>query len=385
MRLEPACLAPPLQPAVIRRSLEGMTASAQVCAGDFYGYLFASEPEFRWMFPPEMNNQNERLFSALLKIVGLLDEPDKLERYLTQLGADHRKYGVEPEFYAPVGSALIRTLRRHCPAWDDEAEAAWLAAYTVASETMIAGAECSDGPAYWRGRVIRHRRLTSDLAVISLQTDQPLLYEPGQYITVQHSKWPRVWRPFSVANAPVPGGDRIELHVRQVTGGWVSTALTRDTGVPDELIIGPAVGTMTADAANGSDLLLLAGGVGLAPLKALAESILDKDERMLVRGGSRRNICLYFGARTPLDLYAMPELRELERTYPWLQVVPVVSDVPAFSSLKGCVVDVALEQGWPGRHVYVAGPQGMIARAKDGLTAAGIPEDRVHYDEPATG
>ena len=126
--------------------------------------------------------------------------------------------------------------------------------------------------------------LADDLAVLTIQTDQPIDYEPGQHISLQHPKWAKVWRRFSVASAPLPDGDVIELHVRQVPNGWVSTALTKDTGVPGEVTIGPPVGTMTADRANGHDLALIGGGVAVAPMKALATDVLHRDESALAGG-----------------------------------------------------------------------------------------------------
>jgi NAD(P)H-flavin reductase/hemoglobin-like flavoprotein len=374
---------PPVDVAAIRRSLASLHASPQKCAGDFYGYLWAADPRLREMFPPVMCQQNERLFAALLKIGSLVDSPDLLSVYCGQLGSDHRKYGVTGEHYAAVGDALLRTLRRHCEAWDDRAEAAWTAAYAVVSAAMIAGAEAAAGPATWKGRVLGHRMLSADLAVLTIQTDQPIDYEPGQHVTVQHPKWPRVWRRFSIASVPVPGGDIFEIHVKKVSGGWVSTALTRDTEVPDEVTIGPPVGTMTANRANGHDLTLIGGGVAIAPMVALAEDVLHRDEAALAGGwGHRRLVTMFHGALTPLGLHVAPKMHELELTYPWFSYVPVVSEDPAFTGQKGNVTDVALEHDWTGRHVYLAGRPEMLASAAGRLSEAGMPEEDVHFDEP---
>ena len=125
----PAQPAQPLNPALIRKSMALITASPQQVAGDFYGYLFAGWPGLRAMFPPQMNEQNERLFGALTRITELLHDTEALAGYLHQLGADHCKYGVEPEHYTAVGQALLRTLRRHVPAWTEDEEDAWAAAY----------------------------------------------------------------------------------------------------------------------------------------------------------------------------------------------------------------------------------------------------------------
>jgi NAD(P)H-flavin reductase len=382
-RAEPA----EINPAAIRLSLEGMEADAQKCAGDFYGYLFNGCPRLRELFPPMMDVQNERLFAALLKIASLLETPDQLARYLAQLGADHRKYGVRPEHYAPVGDALLRTLRRHCPNWSAEAEASWAAAYAMAAEHMIFAAATARGPATWRAQVIRHEQRARGLAVLTLQTDQPLPYRPGQYITVQHPKWPRVWRQFSIANPPQMYGERslIELHVRQVRGGWVSGALVRDTELFSEVTIGPPAGLMTADALGERDLVAVAGGTGLAPVKAVVAAVLMADEASVAAGGGyRRNIHLFHGAQTPTGLYDMPALRELSDVYPWLQVVPVVAD-ENFPGLTGCVSDAALDYAeWAGREALIAGPPDMTALAVKQFRDAGFLDMQVHYDQLET-
>jgi NAD(P)H-flavin reductase/hemoglobin-like flavoprotein len=372
-------------PLVLQRSLSDIPGGAQRCAGDFYGYLFAANPELREMFPPQMAMQNERLFAALARIAETIERPDHLARYLAQLGAEHVKFGVRPEHYTLVGQALIKALRRSNFNWTEETEAAWITAYNFAAGAMMAGAETYRGPATWRGQIVRHERRSQNLAVLEVRTDQPLPYLAGQYVTVQTAKWPRVWRPFSIANAPTADGNWITLHVRSVPGGWVSTALVRDTAVGDEVIIGPAHGTMTSDQVAGRDLLMVAGGTGLAPIRALAERILIEDEaavRSQTPGRTRRNIHLFHGAREPLGLYDLPGLRELSDLYPWLRVIPVVSDDPAFNGPKGTVPDVALGYAdWLDRDVFLAGPDPMVAYTASKLAARGVPHDQVHYDD----
>jgi NAD(P)H-flavin reductase len=377
----PMPMTPLPDPAVLRLSMIGVQGTK--CANDFYSLLFTKHPAMRDMFPVQMSEQNERLFGALVKIAHLIGSPDQLARYLGQLGADHLKYGVQPEHYAPVGQALIGALRHNAPAWTDEAEAGWLSAYTFAAGAMMAGAERHRGPAQWRGRVVRHERRTRNLAVLEIETDEPLPRLAGQYVTIQTAKWPRVWRPFSVANAPWQEDRRIQLHVRSVPGGWVSTALVRDTQDGDEVIIGPASGTMTTAEIEGRDLMCVAGGTGLAPLKAVVEQVLHEDEQAISEGrGFRRNIHLFHGARNPLDLYDMPALRELSSSYPWLRVLPVVSDDQAFEGLKGHVSDAALGYAdWSDRDVFVAGPHEMVSGVVKSVDLAQFGGVRVYYDE----
>jgi NAD(P)H-flavin reductase/hemoglobin-like flavoprotein len=380
----PPPAAPALDPLTVRQSLEGMTAGAKECAGDFYGYLFTVCPHLREMFPPQMNMQNERLFAALLKIAALIDQPDALGRYLGQLGADHRKYGVKPEHYAPVGDALLRTLRRHCPDWGEKQEEAWASAYATASQMMISGAAAAPGPATWKGRVVRHERRTPDLAVLTVATDVPVAYFPGQYVTVESPRWPRCWRQFSVANMPGPDGtnDHLDLHVRAVRAGWVSSALVRHTRLNSSLTIGPPAGALASAALWNHDLVMVAGGTGLAPVKAVIEAVLAHDEAAVAAGsGQRRNIHLFHGARTPLDLYDMPALYELSACYPGLQVVPVVSDTPGYPGLTGNVADAVLNfSQWPGHEIFISGPPEMTRQAVARFRESGYPESLLHFE-----
>ena len=66
---------------------------------------------------------------------------------------------------------------------------------------------------------------------------------------------------------------------------------------------------------GGGDVLMVAGGTGLAPLRTL---IMD-----LTRYGDNPRVHLFFGARYPSELYDLPTLWEIASTNPWLSVTPV--------------------------------------------------------------
>jgi hypothetical protein len=59
-----------------------------------------------------------------------------------------------------------------------------------------------------------------------------------------------------------------------VPGGWVSNALVHYAEPGTELILGPALGTMYLSLAGQRDLLFVAGGTGLSPVKAIIEQAL---------------------------------------------------------------------------------------------------------------
>lgn len=365
----------PLNPRLVKESFSVIEPVADKAAAYFYGRLFAESPHLRGMFPPAMDGQRDRLFRALTRIVWSLDSPDSLAAFLRQLGRDHRKYGVLTEHYTAVGNALLATVRTFAAdVWDDEIEAAWTAAYQAAADMMLSAAKADEevSPPWWLADVIDHELRAPGIAVITLRPAQPLPYTAGQYVTVQTARWPRVWRTFSIANAPRPD-NIIRLHVRSVPGGWVSGALIRDTRIGDTVMLGPPMGTMAPPEDAARDVLCVAGGTGLAPLKAVIEQI--------IASGLRPGIHLLYGARTAMELYDLPDLIRMESSFPWLRVLPVVSDEPSYDGLRGSLPEVTQRfHSWCEHEVYVCGPSAMVNETVRRLQIDGVPPYRIHRD-----
>jgi NAD(P)H-flavin reductase len=327
-----------------------------------------------------MDTQRDRLFIALTKIVRGLTKPAEMASYLGQLGVDHRKYCVQPAMYPAVGQALIATLRAFAgSAFTPLAEQAWTSTYETAARLMIKASQEAGAstPAYWTAQVVAHDKRTDRIAVLTVETDQPLPYQSGQHVTVQTKRWPRVWRPYSIACRPREDG-LIRFHVKAVPGGWVSSALVNHTRVGDRLALGPAAGGMSLAAAGKRDLICVAGGTGLAPLKAIAEQIaIDEPSSR-----SRRHVLLFWGARSEAELYDLKELWRLTETYPWLRVYPVVSAEQDYRGMQGDVGQVAARY-LPNAEceAYVAGPAAMVWQTITALSKAGQAIERIHYDE----
>jgi NAD(P)H-flavin reductase len=132
---------------------------------------------------------------------------------------------------------------------------------------------------------------------------------------------------------------------------------------------------MTVDTASSRDVLCLAGGTGLAPVKAIVEAIISAPER---RG--HQEIVLYHGARRHQDLYDLPDLRAMEHAYPWLQVIPAVSDEPGRDVTYGTIPDLAGQAAWADRDIYISGPDHMIIKTARVLRERGAPDRLIHYD-----
>ena len=189
-------------------------------AARFYARLFVTAPELRALFPMVMEDQQLHFLRALRRVVQGLDSPLLLETYLLRLGGDHRKFAVGPEHYLPFGRALIDTLREFDPEMDERTEEAWIVTYATVADRMLTGAaRQADTPAWWDAVVVDHHRPTPDIAVLKIRPSRPYPYYPGQFLSLQTPLRAQLWRTYSIANAPDPGGT-LELHVRAVPGGW---------------------------------------------------------------------------------------------------------------------------------------------------------------------
>ena len=346
-------------------------------SGHFYARLFLLDPELRKLFPVQMNGQGDRILEAIVTATQTVGDPESFDEYLRALGRDHRKYHVTAEHYATMGVALLDALRSTAgDGWNLEYDQAWREAYASISARMLAGAEADGNPPYWHAEVLTHERHGPDTAVLTVRALQhPLPWQAGQYVSVEVPRYhPRVWRTYSVANAPNEE-NVLEFHVRTPPGaaGWVSGALVRRTKPGDLLRVAAPMGSMTLDPESTRDVLCVAGGVGLAPIKALVEE--------LTRVNRTRWVHVFYGARRPDELYGLAGLEDLVATHPWLSVTPSCSEDPDFGGELGDVSEVVTRYGpWTTHDCYVSGSAAMVRSTLRALAADDVPPDHIRYD-----
>ena len=350
----------------------------------FYSHLFLTHPELRSMFPVSMATQRDRLVGALGRIVSRVDQLDEVTAFIQQLGRDHRRFEVIAEHYDAVGVSLLATLKHFLgEGWTEELAADWAAAYGVIATVMVQAAEESErtSPASWAGQVLAVERRSLDIAVIQVRPDPALPFEPGQAMAVETPLRPRLWRYLSPANAPRSDGT-LEFHVQLVPGGLWSGAMVRLLTVGETLRLGAPVGqelTLGQDE-RGRDLLMVAGGAGLAPLRAHLERI----DQHWQSTGDAPTVHLFHGARVPWNLYEGKLLRDLAAR-PWFTYTPVISGDPSFPGRKGLVGDIAAEDGArPGLLALVCGSPDMVRHTVSRLRDAGMPSTDIRFEQFAT-
>ncbi|MBT2400664.1 globin domain-containing protein [Streptomyces sp. ISL-100] len=340
----------------------------------FYTILFARYPQVRGLFPDNMDGQRDRLLRGLLRIVDLVDDPDNLVRFCTLLGRDHRKFGALEAHYPAVGECLLAALARYADtAWTAEVEAAWTRAYTTAAQVMIAAAadDARSHPATWAAQIVRHEHRGHGIAEITVQPELPYPYLAGQYVSMLTPWQRKAWRHYSPANAPRHDAT-LTFHIRAVPGGRVSSALVHRAAVGDVVTLGPPQGDMTLAAAEDRDLVCVAGGTGLAPIRALLEEAAHSD--------MRRYVDLFVGARTAEELYGLDDMLRMAQRQHWLTVRAAVSH-QHIPGRQGTLPQVLREFGpWSQHEAFLCGPPGMVEAAARILRQDGVPMARIHHD-----
>lgn len=360
----------------LRKSWAEMERLGDHAAAYFYATLFTLDPGLRELFPAAMGAQRGRLLAALGHIVSHVDDGPTLTAFVQQLGRDHRRFDVRPEHYPVVGQALLYTLAQGLgPAWTPELAQQWTRAYELVSQIMIdaAAKAAQHEPPRWDAEIVGHERRTGDIAVITARIAGQLSWRAGQSLAVESHLRPRVWRYLSPANLP-RGDNTVEFHVRAVPGGQLSPALVYQARVGDVLHLSSPIGQgLTLPSGPGPDLLLLAGGTGLAPLKAIIEQ--------LVREGDERKVTLILGTAFRYELYDLDALRGLASQHRRLTVLCALSSDPTLGE-PHTVVEAALRSGsWHDCLIYICGSTGMVDATRRALLSHGYAPEQLRVEQ----
>ena len=226
-------------------------------------------------------------------------------------------------------------------------------------------------------RVQKLTRVAPDVMIVELKLppNQRLQYFAGQYIEILLKEGRR--RAFSLANAPHDDAC-LQLHIRHVPGGQFTDHVFTAMQERDMLRFnGPHGGFYLRDA-SAKPMLLVAGGTGFAPIKAIVEHAIAE--------GSTRSIDIYWGGRRRADLYQMSLAEKWALDHPHIRFVPVLSDSPeseGWSGRRGFVHAVAMADfpDLSGYQAYVCGSPAMVLAARhDFVGQCHLPESEFFAD-----
>ena len=227
-------------------------------------------------------------------------------------------------------------------------------------------------------RVVEKTRLTENVVRLRLRlpASQRLQFLAGQYVEVLLAEGKR--RAFSIASCPSRESE-IELHIRHVEGGDFTGYVFDELQERDILRFeGPQGNFFVRNDQPERPMILMGGGTGFAPLKAMIENLLEH--------GDRREIHLYWGARTASELYLDELPRGWAREHAHIHYRRALSEAAdgtgtaeAFSGFVHEAV-IADHPDLSGFDVYMSGPPAMIEAARKAFAGHGLPADRLFYD-----
>lgn len=193
---------------------------------------------------------------------------------------------------------------------------------------------------------------------------------PGQYVDVIGVGGVR--RSYSLANADFDE-KRLELQIRKVDGGAMSNYWFEHAKPNDLLRICGPLGTFFVRETKGIDLIFLATGTGIAPVKSILESI-----RKMEKDHQPNSIHVFWGGRTIRDLYL--DFYDVVGNYKYTPVLSRAEE--EWTGAKGYVQSVFLQSGCNLEKsiVYACGSNAMIHSAENALTKVGLLGENFYSD-----
>ncbi len=220
-------------------------------------------------------------------------------------------------------------------------------------------------------RVVQRQEETRDSATLLLEPVEDPLPRPeaGQFLMLCVPGVGEV--AISVSGAPADGDSILRHTVRDV--GAVSRAL--HDALPGTVLgaRGPFGVGWDVASASGNDVLVVAGGVGMAPLRPVVLSLLD-DRAKFDRA------VLVAGARSPDEFLFRDELLGWTQQ-PDLEVhLTVDAMAPGWAGAVGFVTEPVTRLALDPEHTvaFLCGPEPMMRFTADALLRKGLPAERIH-------
>ena len=199
-------------------------------------------------------------------------------------------------------------------------------------------------------------KLTNDVikVVLRLPPNSNFRFNSGQYVNIIRGN---LTRSYSIANCS-DHKNQLEFFIKNYENGLMSAYFFKEAKINDLLRLEGPIGTFFLRDSNFKNIIFLATGTGVAPIKSILEGLDNSHEQY-----QNKNIWIIVGARYQDDLFWEPILKNLNIKY-----IPVLSRPDNdWSGVKGYVQDIVLKQqiDLENSQVYACGSNNMINSAKE--------------------
>ncbi|NOQ46929.1 MAG: oxidoreductase [Desulfobulbaceae bacterium] len=197
-------------------------------------------------------------------------------------------------------------------------------------------------------------------------------FRPGQFVMLE---LPGIGEaPFSISSSPIRQGD-LELCIRKV--GKMTSFLDRVKRGTKVGISGPFGTHFPVEEMVGNDILLIAGGLGIVPLRSPIMSVLENRSRYGL-------VDIIYGAREPLELLFTYQYETWKQFDINLDIIVDKAD-EKWTGPVGLITEILqtrIDNGTPddfkkNTYAIVCGPPVMFKFVCDMLTKAGLPMEKM--------
>lgn len=249
---------------------------------------------------------------------------------------------------------------------------------TTSQATAPARAKIWSGPM----KVIRITRETPDVQTFRFASPDggrlPFEHQPGQYLVISPViDGKKVNRPYTISSPPTRR-DYCEITVKREEMGFVSRHLHDTLREGDVVTLTAPTGRFIFDGTQAESIVLIAGGVGITPLMAIARHLTDKNWQ--------GDIHFVFSGKTPSDIIFRKELEDLKARFPNLRLHITLSRAEGTNWMghKGRISREFFAKTIPDlvKHpVYLCGPTVMMEPTVQLLKEMGVPADQIKMEE----
>ena len=222
--------------------------------------------------------------------------------------------------------------------------------------------------------VLARTRRTPVIVEVALRpVSEPLPYVAGQYALLGDRDYTIPVRSYSIANAPC-ASNRISLLVTRVPDGKTSKWVHDSLAVGDTVLVSGPYGTFVADPAGDRPVLCLAGGSGLAPVRALAEEAVSRR--------SPEDFTLLFSGRTRLDVMDAETFVGWQERHPGFRFRRTLTRGPGVPPLgRMPKLLPTLFTDLSGHDIFIAGGPGFVSACAHACRLLGAAPGHLHTEE----
>ncbi|MBW9117194.1 NO-inducible flavohemoprotein [Rhizobium cauense] len=382
---------------LVKQSVPALAANGPDITRRMYSILFQDD-HIRELFnhanQGEGGSQVKALAAAILAYAQNVENLSVLLPVVERIAHKHIGYHILPEHYPYVANALLAAIKDVLgDAATTELLEAWGEAYWFLADILKereadirSQLEAQDGG--WTGwREFRIEERARESSVVTSFVVRPVdggpvvRHKPGQYLTVRLTlpDGRTIKRNYSISTAPNDQAYRISVK-REANGQGASRYLHDAAEVGTVLEVTPPAGDFYLPDEPQAPVVLLSGGVGLTPMISILETIateypevethfvhgalngkthaMDRHVRTLASKHGRSTVKTFYSEPSSEDAAGYSHDHDGFITVPWLE-----RNTPFGSA-----------------DFYLCGPRPFLAALVGGLTKAGVPSSRIHYE-----